>query len=135
GMLADHYRLKLKSRKIADLGPVEIAAQPPEVRPHLTALRAHYDEVMRTEAAAQPGHVADTLAFASRAWRRPLTIAEKANLRAFYQKSRTVHHLAHHDAIRAVLTRILVSPAFLYRLETVGGTREKPLSGWELASR
>jgi hypothetical protein len=135
GMLADHYHLTLKSRKIADLGPADIAAQPAEVRPHLTALRAHYDEVMRTEVAAEAGHVADALAFASRAWRRPLTLAEKASLRAFYRKSRTVNHLEHHDAIRAVLARILVSPSFLYRLETVGATREKPLNGWELASR
>ena len=45
---------------------------------------------MKAQALAQPGHVADVLTFASRAWRRPLTPAEKANLRAFYQKSRTV---------------------------------------------
>jgi hypothetical protein len=125
GMLADHYGLALKSRRIADLDAAQIAAQPAAARPYLTAVRAHYDDVMRTQALAQPGHVNDVLAFASRAWRRPLTAAEKASLRAFYQKSRTANGLEHDDAIRAVIARILVSPAFLYRVETVASSREK----------
>ena len=134
-MLADHFNLSLKSRRIEELDAVQIAAQPAAVRPYLTSLRAHYDEVMKAQALAQPGHVADALTFASRAWRRPLTVTEKASLRAFYDKSRTVNHLDHDDAIRAVLARILVSPAFLYRVETVTRGPEKPLNGWELASR
>ncbi len=135
GMLADHFNLSLKSRRIEELDAVQIAAQPAAVRSYLTSLRAHYDEVMKAQALAQPGHVADALTFASRAWRRPLTVTEKASLRAFYDKSRTVNHLDHDDAIRAVLARILVSPAFLYRVETVTRGPEKPLNGWELASR
>jgi hypothetical protein len=138
GMLADHYKVKLESRRIQDMDAARIAALPAEVRPHVTALRAHYDEVMKAQALAQPGHVADALIFASRAWRRPLTVAEKAGLRAFYQRSRTVNHLDHDAAIRALVTRVLVSPAFLYRVETdaPGQERsERPLSGWELASR
>ena len=101
GMLADHYGLALKSRRIADLDAARIAAQPAAARPYLTALRAHYDEVMRAQALAQPGHVTDVLTFASRAWRRPLTAAEKAGLRAFYQKSRTTG-LDHDDAMRVL---------------------------------
>ena len=155
GMLIDHYGLKLKSHKIADLDAARIGAQPAAARPYLTSLRAHYDEVMKALAAAQPGHVNDALAFASRAWRRPLTAAEKTSLRAFYQKSRTVNRLDHDDAMRAVIARVLVSPAFLYRVETVvannfrrkpeatksgaAATRvpggEKALDGWEMASR
>ena len=138
GMLIDHYGLKLTSHKIADLDAARIGAQPAAARPYLTSLRAHYDEVMKTLAAAQPGHVNDALAFASRAWRRPLTAAEKDGLRAFYQKSRTVNRLDHDDAMRAVIARVLVSPAFLYRVESVAGAKasgEKALDGWEMASR
>jgi hypothetical protein len=135
GMLLDHYGLTPQSRLIKDMGPVEIAALPPAVRPHVQALRAHYDEVVKVQRLAEPGHVTDVLGFASRAWRRPLTPAEKASLRAFYDKSRTVNRLDHDGAIRAVLARILVSPAFLYRLETVARVPDKPLSGSELASR
>jgi hypothetical protein len=135
GMLADHYALELKSRRIQDLDAVQIAAQPAAARPHLTSLRAHYDEVMRAQTLAQPGHVADALEFASRAWRRRLTAVEKTDLRAFYQKSRTVNRLDHDGATRALLARILLSPAFLYRFETVPPGSERSLNGWELASR
>jgi len=135
GMLADHYAFTLGSRRIEDLDAVRIAALPAAARPYLTTLRAHYDEVMKAQALAQPGHIADALTLASRAWRRPLTGAEKASLRAFYQKSRTVNQLDHNGAIRAVLARILVSPAFLYRVETVTRGPEKALDGWEVASR
>ena len=138
GMLADHYKLKLESRRIQDMDAARIAALPAAVRPHVASLRAHYDEVMKAQALAQPGHLADALTFASRAWRRPLTAAEKVSLRAFYQRSRSVNHLDHDAAIRALLARVLVSPAFLYRLETdaPGQERpERPLNGSELASR
>ena len=38
--------------------------------------------------------------------------------------------------MRALIARILVSPAFLYRVETVGAQApEKPLNSWEMASR
>ncbi len=135
GMLADHYGLMLKSRRMQDMSGVQIAALPAGVRPHVRSLRAHYDEVMRAQALAQPGHITDALAFASRAWRRPLTAIEKSSLRAFYQKSRTVTRLDHDAAMRVLLARILTSPAFLYRVETLGRGAERPLNGWEMASR
>ena len=135
GMLADHFELPLKSRRIADMTATAIAALPAAVRPHVISLRAHYDEVMMAQALAQPGHVADALAFASRAWRRPLTSAEKASLRSFYQRSRAVNHLDHDAAIRALIARVLVAPAFVYRLETDAAGPERPLNAWELASR
>ena len=72
---------------------------------------------------------------ASRAWRRPLTGAEQARLRSFYHRSRTENALDHDGAIRAVLARVLVSPAFLYRVEPEPGHAERPLNGSEMASR
>ena len=138
GMLADHFKVTLKSRRIEDMTATAIAALPAPVRPHVTSLRAHYDEVMKAQALAQPGHVADALTFASRAWRRPLTVAEKGSLRAFYQRSRAANGLDHDAAIRALIARVLVSPAFVYRLETgVPGPErsERPLNAWELATR
>src|SRR6185503_26989 len=124
-----------KSNKIEDYGAAEIAELPADVRPYVTALRANYDDVIRTQTLAQPRHLTDALIFASRAWRRPLTVEEKASLRAFYQKSRAETHLDHDTAIRALLARILVSPQFLYRVEAVGSGPERPLNGWEMASR
>ena len=135
GMLADHYKLKLESRRMQDMDAARIAALPAAVKPHVLSLRAHYDEVIRAQTLAQPGHVADALSFASRAWRRPLTAAEQASLRAFYLRSRAVNHLDHDAALRTLIARVLVSPAFVYRLETVATGPERPLNGWELASR
>jgi mono/diheme cytochrome c family protein len=135
GMLVEHYGLKLKSNKVADLSAAEIAALPAEARPHFTALRAHYDTVTKTELQAEPGHLDDVLAFASRAWRRPLTGDEKKHLRDFYARVRKNNGLEHDDAIRALIARVLVSPAFLYRVETVAARTERPLNNWEMASR
>ncbi len=135
GMLADHYTLTLPSRQIKDFTPAAIAALPAEVRPHVKALRAHYDEVTRAQTLAQPGHVQDAIAFASQAWRRPLTVVEKTNLRAFYDHARAAQRLDHEAALRALVARILVSPAFLYRVEADARGPEKPLTGYELASR
>ena len=135
GMLADHYKLKLASRRVRDLDAATIAALPADIRQYVAPLRAHYDEVMKAHRLAEPGHVEDALNFASRAWRRPLTVTEKTNLRAFYQKSRVANGLDHDDALRAVLARVLVSPGFLYRVETVAAAAERPLNNWEMASR
>jgi hypothetical protein len=49
-----------------------------------------------------------------------------------------VNHLDHDAAIRASIARVLVSPAFVYRLETgvFGQDRsERPLNAWEMATR
>ena len=44
GMLADHYSLALKSRRMEDMDAAQIAAQPAAVQPYpSTSLRAHYD--------------------------------------------------------------------------------------------
>ena len=86
---------------------------------------------------AEPGHVEDALRFAERAWRRPLTADEAARLRDFYARLRREGGLDHEHAIRALLARILVAPAFLYRAEPpeAGGGGIVPLTDWQLASR
>ena len=86
---------------------------------------------------AEPGHVEDALRFAERAWRRPLTADEAARLRDFYARLRRGGGLDHEHAIRALLARILVAPAFLYRAEPPEAGRGGivPLTDWQLASR
>ena len=130
GMLADHYKLQLKSRRIQDMDDAQIAALPAAVRPHVISLRAHYDEVMKAQALAQPGHVADALTFASRAWRRPHGGREGESsgfLSAVSVKSITTRP-------SGLLARIY-SPAFLYRLRRMRapGQKKRPLSAWERA--
>jgi hypothetical protein len=135
GMLAEHYQVDPKTLRVADMSAARIRALPADMQPHVVALRKHYDEVTAAFKRAEPGHLDSALDFASRAWRRPLTKDEQARLRAFYQTSRTKNELTHDDAMRAVIARVLVSPAFLYRVEMAADGAEKPLNGWELAGR
>jgi hypothetical protein len=75
------------------------------------------------------------LAFAQRAYRRPLVENERTELRELYRKLRA-QEMPHEEAFRLTLARVLVAPAFLYRLEQPGPGREPlPISNWELASR
>lgn len=83
----------------------------------------------------EPQHIAGVLAFAGRAYRRPLTDGETTELRGLYRKLRA-EALPHDEAIRFTLARVLVSPAFLYRLEKAApGATPGPVSDWELANR
>jgi hypothetical protein len=83
----------------------------------------------------EPVHVQAVLDFATRAWRRPLTGVEQSELRALYQKLRK-QELPHAAAVRMLLARVLVAPAFLYRGEKAApGPKAAPVNDWELATR
>lgn len=83
----------------------------------------------------QPKHLDAVIAFAARAYRRPLAQKEKDDLAALYQKL-CKQELAHEEALRLTLARVLVAPAFLYRLETPGpGAVATPVTDVELATR
>jgi len=73
--------------------------------------------------------------FAARAYRRPLQDKEKAELTQLYATLRK-KQMPHEEAFRIVLTRVLISPSFLYRLEQASpGKEAQPVSDWELATR
>ncbi len=89
----------------------------------------------RELAAAEPRHLDTAIALADRAVRRPLSGTEAGELRELYRTLRR-EEIPHDEAIRLVLARVLVSPAFLYRLEKPpAGPKAAPVSDWELASR
>ena len=75
--------------------------------------------------------------FAKRAWRRPLTTDERANLtKAFTDGKAAGKTFA--AGLQAVLEVMLISPQFLYRYELgtpVAGTAFAKLTPWEVASR
>lgn len=84
---------------------------------------------------AEPRQLEALLRFAARAYRRPLTEREAEDLRDLYRALRR-QELPHDEAFRFVLARILVAPAFLYRLETPPDSQSPgPISDWELATR
>lgn len=83
----------------------------------------------------EPQHLDAVIRFAQRAYRRPLSEAESHDLRNLYRRLRA-EELSHEEAIRLVLARVLVSPAYLYRIEKPQpGKEPSPVSNWELASR
>jgi hypothetical protein len=125
------------------------------------AIRDHFDRINATlrylekeRADAEPKHLDALLQFADRAYRRPLTKAERSDVLAYYRDLRTKNQLSHEEAIRESLVSVLMSPDFLYRLDltgTGGGSSKsvssrialktaatvaiQPLSGYALASR
>lgn len=70
---------------------------------------------------AEPRQVDRLVEFAARAYRRPLREGEAENLRALYRRLRE-QELPHDEAFRFTLARVLVAPAFLYRVEPLAAT-------------
>ena len=93
------------------------------------------DDFVREEADAIPKHRAALVDFAARAYRRPLTMPERAELLDLYDRLRK-KGVTHEEAFRGVLARVLVSPAFLFKVEqAAAGKDAAPVNDWELATR
>lgn len=85
---------------------------------------------------AQSTYLKDVEAFARRAYRRPLSPLELAELRAFFHRVASEDELGVEAAVRASLVRILVSPYFGFRFtHSPAGDTVRPLSDLDLASR
>jgi hypothetical protein len=110
-------------------------ADPSAFTPMREPIKQRAEEFKKLLVDTQPAHLDDLLKFASLAYRRPLQAGEREELRALYHKLRQ-EEIPHEQAIRLTLARILVSPAFLYRLEKPGpGNQARPVDDWELATR
>jgi hypothetical protein len=111
--------------KMRDAYLAKAAADPANDPVAAEAIRAHFDQTNATlrglekeRAEAEPRQLEDLLRFAERAYRRPLTQAERADLLAYYHEDRTKNQLSHDEAIRNAITGILMEPDFLYRMDT-----------------
>ena len=129
--LADLYLTK--AREVTN----DVAAE--VVRDYFDRMNDNVRALERTRAAAEPSHLDALLAFAGRAYRRPLTKAESDDLLGFYRALRD-QHLGHEDAIRDAVASVLMSPHFCYRVDTLPDGKPstgdvRPLSDYELASR
>lgn len=95
-------------------------------------LKAHAAALRTAEAL----YLRDLLAFAERAYRRPLTDAERAKLDTTYAAICRDPDHGTEAAVRATVTRILVSPHFCMRfVPTPAGESVEALSDLALASR
>lgn len=97
--------------------------------------RKRAEEFEKDVEAAIPKQLDALLEFAGRAFRRPLQDSEKIELLNLYRTLRG-KGVAHEEAFRGVLARILVAPAFLFRVEKAPpGKDAGPVNDWELATR
>jgi len=110
-------------------------ADPKVFEPLREPIRKRAAEFRALQSAAEPRHLEAVLDFARRASRRPLASAETDQLLSLYRRLRS-EEIGHEDAVRLVMARVLVSPAFLYRAEEPqAGIVSTPVNRWEIASR
>ena len=85
--------------------------------------------------ASEPSHLETVMDLASRAYRRPLSEKEKEELRSLYSQQRA-REIPHDEALRTLVSGVLVSPHFLYKVEQPApGEEAQPVSDLELATR
>jgi cytochrome c553 len=150
-VVINQMRDKYLAKAMAD--PTNDKAAVDAIRHHFQSVDTVLRNLEKERTAAEPKHLAALTEFAERAYRRPLTGAERADIKAYYQQLRTQNRLSHSDAIRDSLVAVLMSPDFLYRLDlsqtaaapsrvvkaaTGGGERpyvSEQLSPYSLASR
>ncbi len=123
--LREAYLIKARQKGAGDLALSAIDE-------YFRAIHAKIRQVEEARRAAEPGQLAALQAFAARAWRRPLSRAERDELLAFYRQLRDRDQLGHEDAFRDTLASVLMSPNFCYRFSV---SRGEPLTDYELASR
>lgn len=112
--LAEVYLAKArKSWAAQKADPVGLEA----INRHFQRVNAACRATEKARAAAEPAHLNALLDFARRAYRRPLTSTERADLLGFYRTLREKENLNHEDAVRDVLVRVLMSPSFLFRMD------------------
>jgi hypothetical protein len=102
-----------------------------EVKPQVVARAAAFEQRLVD---AEPLHMPRLLDFAARAWRRPLRPKESRELDELYSELRR-DDLPHEQAFALALARVLVAPAFLYKVERPAPGGPQPLSDGELATR
>ena len=134
--VAKKYHIAEEGNHITNLTQEWIDQIAKEPRSHVQRLFNHLNKSNRALEAAESQHLDDSIDLATAAWRRPLDTWEEDRLRSFYHELRDQSELDHSSAIRSLITRILVSPAFLYRLEAEKeGNDIVTIPPLELASR
>jgi hypothetical protein len=107
------------------------------IRDYFAGMSATFRWMEQAQRDAEPMHLAALQDFAARAYRRPLSQGERAELVDFYRSLRQKEGLTHEEAIRDTLASVLMSPHFCYRLDLPlpGDGPLRPLDDHALASR
>jgi hypothetical protein len=132
-------RDKYLAKALAD--PSNDPTAPEAVREHFKRVNDTLRSLERMHKDAEPHHLDALLAFTARAYRRPLTKIERDDMIAYYHRMREKDGLSHEDAIRDSIVSVLMSPYFLYCIDSAEGKvpvttgAVRPLSNYELARR
>ena len=123
----------------ADADPSNDPIAPEAIRDHFDRVNGTLRSLEKERTDAEPKHLDALLKFAARAYRRPLTKAERDDLLVYYHSLRDKNQLSHDDAIRDSIVSVLMSPDFLYRIDLLdtgaAASKSQPLSAYALASR
>jgi hypothetical protein len=114
--------------------PTNSPLAPAAITEHFDRINATLRGLEKLHADAEPKHLDALLRFASRAYRRPLSKAESADMIAYYHELRDKNGLSHEDAIRDSIVAVLMSPDFCYRIDLSDGTAPGQASNLKLAS-
>lgn len=115
-------------------GAGEVEAQ--AIRDHYRIAKENIRWVEQARAAAEPAHLAALVDFAERAFRRPLSDEQRADVLGFYHALRETTGLDHEAALRDSIVYVLMSPQFGFRLDLAARRPGvQPLDDYELASR
>ncbi len=99
------------------------------------AVEARAEAYRQRLVACQPAQLDALVAFAERAFRRPLEASEAADLRGLHGLL-LAEGLTHEEAMAMLVARVLISPDFLYKLEVPPpGDGAELVSPYELATR
>ena len=132
--LAERYLAKARRGGASDVAQEAIAI-------HFRNISASIRWVEQARLAAEPSHLAALQTFTQRAYRRPLSKAERDDVGTFYQSLRKKEGLTHEEAIREMIVSVLMSPHFCYRVDRSAPAQVRapkgvqPLSDVSLASR
>jgi hypothetical protein len=140
-----------KARRVGGEGPAIEAPAIEAIEEYFKNISADIRWVETTRLAAESSHLEALQVFAERAYRRPLSPAERDDLLAFYRTLRREDGLSHEEAVRDAVVSVLMSPHFSYRIDLPRAAEEEaavpltnrvkgpvvtsPLSDYALASR
>ncbi|MGC2404098.1 MAG: DUF1592 domain-containing protein [Acidobacteriaceae bacterium] len=97
--------------------PTNDPAAAEAIRSHFNGMNATLRGLEKEHAEGEPKQLEALLQFAARAYRRPLTPAERTDLISYYHQVRTQNQVSNEEAIRDVIASVLMEPDFLYRLD------------------
>jgi hypothetical protein len=113
----EHTILRMRDEYLERAALAENPVITQAIKDHFNGINATIRWAERARAEAEPRHLEALLAFAARAYRRPLDETDRVDILAYYRELRDKSGLTHDEAMRASVVSLLVSPDFCYRIE------------------